>query len=339
MVADLSALIDIDDETFAKEVEPDLVELEDIRILKIAAYEGRQKLGSLIALVGTPITGFIDYMMLFGGWLSSSSDDSGAGLTIAFLGALWWWVSEPKRQYTRSYKEKILPKIAKTLGNLTYCAKGRVIVDGLKGTKIVPKYNKKRCEDYFEGEYKGTQIKLSEMKLQYESGSGKNKSTKTVFEGIAFLIDVPKKIFGHTILKPNQHGFFEWINEKNLDLDRANLVSPEFEDIYDVYTNDQVEARYLVHPVMIEKFTALSKEYEGGKLSAAYYQGKLLLLLPSKKDHFEPADIKVEATNIATLLDMKHELTTVLSIVDQLELIDIKRDVPPLEVKNSDAAA
>jgi hypothetical protein len=317
MVEDLAQLKNMDDAALAAQLRPELDALEIIRHAKLKILALRKKIATPIAIVGVPITGFIDYMLLLGGW---RGDDPAAGLTIVFLGALWYWVTEPKRQYVKSYKKKILPQIAQTLGNLHYIAKGKLIVDSLKLSKIVPRYNRQECEDYFFGEYKGAKIELSEIKLEYESGSGDDKTVKTVFDGLVFLINVPKDIFGHTVLRPNQAGFFEWFSEKSLGLERANLVSPEFEDIYDVYTNDQVEARYLVHPKMIENFTALSKEYEGGRLSAEYYNGRLLLLLPSKAKHFEPAGIHIEATNIDTLIEMKHELISVLSIVDELEL-------------------
>jgi predicted component of type VI protein secretion system len=43
-------------------------------------------------------------------------------------------------------------------------------------------------------------------------------------------------------------------------------------------------------------------------------------MLPSKAKHFEPASIHVEATNIKTLIELKRELVSVLSIIDELEL-------------------
>jgi hypothetical protein len=317
MVDDLAQLKNMDDDALAAQVKPELEALEVVRHAKLKVLALRQKMAVPIAMIGVPITGLIDYMLLFGGWFG---DDPAAGLTIVFLGALWYWVSEPKRQYTKSYKRKILPQIAKSLGNLKYLAKGKLIVDSLKASKIVPRYNCHEREDYFYGEYKGAKIELSEIKLEYESGSGDDKTVEVVFDGLVFLIDVPKDVYGHTVLLPNKNGFFEWFKKKDLGLERANLVSLEFEDIYDVYTNDQVEARYLVHPKMIESFTALSKGYDGGKLSAEYYNGRLLLLLPTRTNHFEPASIHIEATNVESLIEMKHELVTVLSIVDELEL-------------------
>ena len=317
MGADLAQLKEMDDEMLAAQVKPELEALENIRHEKLHALRRRQKLAIPISCVCAPITGFVDFMLLIGEW---GGGDGGFGVSILFFGLLWYWVSEPKRQYAKSYKKKILPQIAKTLGNLHYIEKGKLIVDTLKASKIVPSYNRHDCEDYFFGEYKGTKIELSEVELKYRSKSGDDETITTVFDGLVFLIDVPKQIFGHTVLRPNQHGFFEWFNEKSLGLERADLVSLEFEDIYDVYTNDQVEARYLVHPKIIENFTALSKEYEGGRLLAEYYNGRLLLMLPSKAKHFEPASIHVEATNIKTLIELKRELVSVLSIIDELEL-------------------
>lgn len=321
MSDDMAELKEQSESDFMKSIEPVLEELEHVRLDKLAAYEGRKVIGKIVAVIGTPFTAIIDFMLFFGRW--SSGDDDGAGLTIVFLGALYYWVRGPVREYIKAYKQKLLPRLAKNLGNLDYDFEGKLLVKGMDATKVIPKYNRHDVEDHFSGIYKGTKIEFSEMKLKYKS-SGKNSSTRTVFKGIGVLIDVPKKFYGHTIMMPNQAKITEWFKEKSSGLDRANLVDPMFEDKYDVYTNDQVEARYLIHPVMIERFQDLASEFDGKKVRAAYYQGQLLLLIESDHNHFEPADIYVQATSPVSVNAMRHDLLKVLSVVDQLELIDEK---------------
>ena len=308
-------------EEFLNSVSSELDALEHVRLDKLAAYNARKVMGKMAAIIGCPVTLLIDFFMFFG-----RGDDNAAGLTILFLGGLYYWVRGPVREYIKAYKKRIMPRIARTLGDLSYDPDGKLLVKGRKGTKIVPRYNRNQVEDYFTGTYKGTSIEISEMTLRYKSGSGKNSSTRTVFKGLGLLIDVPKKFYGHTIMLPNQSGVVEWFKEKTTGLERANLVSPQFENKYDVYTNDQVEARYLIHPNVIEKFSALAQRYKGkGGIRAAYYQSQLLLLVPSDENHFEPADIEIPAASPESVLAMRDDLLKVLDIVDELELIDEKQ--------------
>src|SRR5690554_5354785 len=108
-------------------VRPQLEKLEVIRLDRLKNYRWRKRIAVPVAAVGTPILGYIDWWLL----MLQRGDDGGAGLTIAFLGALWYWVTMPKRQYARAYKTDILPHIARALGNLTYNIGGKIPMDML----------------------------------------------------------------------------------------------------------------------------------------------------------------------------------------------------------------
>lgn len=99
-------------------------------------------------------------------------------------------------------------------------------------------------------------------------------------------------------------------------------MDPAFENIFDAYTNDQVEARYLVDPLMIERLVAIYEKYKGNKMAVAFYDSKMLVLIASKHNHFEPADIEIPATDPRSILNMKQEIGDILSIIDYLDLFD-----------------
>ncbi len=129
----------------------------------------------------TPFLGFIDYWLIL---FQSGNDDTAAGVTVAGLAMLWGWVTQPKRQYARAYKTKILPEVARLFGNFRYAPKGKIRMQVLKPSKIIPQHSKYTSEDYFEGEYKNVGIHFSEIKLTKRSG----KRTVTVFNGLAVLL-------------------------------------------------------------------------------------------------------------------------------------------------------
>jgi hypothetical protein len=57
------------------------------------------------------------------------------------------------------------------------------------------------------------------------------------------------------------------------------MVDPRFEDAFDVYGTDQVEARYLVHPAYCERLIELEQEFEGDRLAALFLGGDLIVTL------------------------------------------------------------
>lgn len=307
------------DTAFLSACRPKLQELEAIRVEKLGVFEFRKKIAWPIAAVLTPLFGFIDYWLLL---LQRGNDDSAAGLSILVLGGLWAWVTHPKRQYAKAYKNEILPDIARLFGNFTYDAKGKISMEAMKPSKVVPGHTTYNSEDHFAGSYKGVGIEFSEIVLKKKSG----KSTVTVFKGLAILLTQGTKRFhGHTIMIKDQGAIGGWFKNQTSGLKRADLVDPEFERLFDVFTTDQVEARYLIDPMIVERLKALYAEYNGDKMMAAFYEDHVLILIGSKKNHFEPAAIEVPATSEDDLLAMKHEIGQILSIVDRLSLYDPKK--------------
>jgi hypothetical protein len=310
-----------DDASFMAEVAPALDELEEIRKIKLKSYDWRLKVGMVAGGILTPICGWADWLLLT---IQRGSDDSAAGLTVAMLGALYWWVTQPKRDYAKAYKVEVMPRIAKLLGNLRYIVDGKILMAEMILSKIVPDHHRYTSEDYFEGVYKGVQVKLSEINFEVRRRSNKRTYYVSVFKGLAILIAHPRpKFLGHTILRRDSSKVSKWFMEKGSKLEHANLVDPEFEKMFDVFTSDQVEARYLIDPAMIETLKELAAAFESGIVMAAYYGAKTLILIPSKKNHFEPQGIRIAATDPGSVQNMKHDLEQVLNLIDRLEMYEI----------------
>ncbi len=346
-----------DDEKFMEDAQEDLGRLEVIRKTKLKAYNFRKSIGlPITALLALP-TIYIDYLLLFI-W-RGSDDDGGFGLTFALLGAAWWWITQPKRQYAKEYKQKILPKIAKLFGDFTYLLDGKIDMAKMRPSKIIPSHSKYKSEDYFMGTFKGVDLEFSEIELSEMRGSGKNRRRVITFKGVAVLLEMNSKKFnGHTILDKDAGKISEWFKERSTKMKRANLVDPEFEKMFDVYTTDQMEARYLIDPIMIESLKGLNEEFQkskpgrfdetadklsfftsvlglakvekvrdylmqkGGSMRAAFFENKMLILVASRHNHFEPADLHIPASDPDSLLEMKREIGQILSIIDKLRLYD-----------------
>jgi len=318
---------DATDKLFLNKVRPKLERLENIRLDKLKIFQWRKKIAVPIAAVMTPVLGFIDYWLFL---LQRGNEDMAVGLTAVGLGALWGWVTQPKRDYAKAYKSKILPDIAGPFGQFTYNMNGKIPMRAMEPSKIIPKHSTYTSEDMFSGDYNGVGIKFSEIKLEKNRG----EDSVTVFDGLAVLLTHgTRKFYGHTILTRDQSKIGEWFKKQTTDLKRANMVDPEFERLFDVYTNDQTEARYLIDPIIIESLKALYQEYDGKKMLAAFYNDYVLILIESSKNHFEPAAIDVSATNEREVLSMKHEIAQIISIVDRLSLYDPRKARAKKDVK------
>lgn len=312
------------EEDFLKACQPHLEALENIRQKKLQSYSWRKRVAMGGATAFVPPLAYLDFWLLF--LQRSSGDDSIGGITALFLGALYWWLTQPRREYARAYKDKILPQLAELFGGFLYWDDGAIPVYKMQSSKILPRHDKYEAQDYFVGQYKGVNVEFSEVDFKQKRRSKNRTYYVSVFKGLAVLLDMnSRRFFGHTLLDRDRSMMVEWFKEKSGGLKRANLVDPEFEKIFDVYTNDQVEARYLIDPVMIENLKSLQDEYDGENITAAFYESKLLVLIKSDHNYFEPAKLEVPATDPRSILRMKREIGQILSLIDRLSLYDPDR--------------
>ena len=65
------------------------------------------------------------------------------------------------------------------------------------------------------------------------------------------------------------------------ELSIVDQVHPSFEDVFDVYTDDQVEARVIVHPSFVEHLLAIEAAFEGDAVRAAFKEGKVIIAVES----------------------------------------------------------
>lgn len=150
---------------------------------------------------------------------------------------------------------------------------------------LVPSYDDDSFEDMWSGVLDGRPFVLHEAKLTEESGSGKNRRTVTVFEGSILQIGFARKFNGITLVE--RHGrhtsWFgserETIEVGDVELTRCDMVDPQFEDAFTVWSNDQVEGRYLVHPEYIERLIAVETAFAGKNARALFLEGDLTLVL------------------------------------------------------------
>lgn len=204
---------------------------------------------------------------------------------IAFGGA-WVWTQGPKREAKKRVKTGINEAIAGALG-LQYhhdCEDSKAF-ETARAFALLPKHQKRDFEDLWEGETAGHAFTLHEAHLQERRGSGKNRRWVTVFRGAIVAIEFDQPFHGTTLLARNGQfkrffgGAKDAITLDGIDLQRSDMVSPEFEDRFDVYTSDPTEARWLIHPEYVERLMRLEHAFKGKDSAVVFTGGRMVLAL------------------------------------------------------------
>ena len=183
----------------------------------------------------------------------------------------------------------------------------------LKAAGLMPSHDNRKFEDRIEGERAGAKFSLVECKLTDERGSGNNKQTVTVFEGILLHIAYPQRFLGRTLLA--RSGTWKWGKRSWKDLEEVKLVSIELDKAFTVYSNDQVEARAILTPDKMERLIALERFFEGGKLRGIFEDDHLTVALEAG-DQFEVGSYFESLINPAHYRKALFELGLVCDLID-----------------------
>jgi hypothetical protein len=212
-------------------------------------------------------------------------------------GSFFAWANHIRQNMVDDLKQEMNGALARSLG-IEYSVQ---IENGEQGAEfqlaeeydLLPSWDDSYFQDQWHGAAAGTDFLLYEVKLTETRGSGKNRHTVTVFEGIVLRMRFARSFIGTTLVRRDGFKFTLFGDSKSYGgekLERIKMVEPRFEDAFDVYGNDQVESRYLVHPAYIERLLELEKQFEGEKLCALFHGGDLLVTIQTG-DMFESATL------------------------------------------------
>ncbi len=186
---------------------------------------------------------------------------------------------------------------------------------------ILPDYDRGHFDDSFKGRYKDVPFVLREVVLEESDGHKDNKKQyKTVFDGILVEFSIPKRFSGTTVISQDKGFFANRLTSFMSKLSRVKLEDVDFEQHFEVYSSDQVEARYLLNTAAMERFLSLARFYRAG-LEASFNEQKLLIKLSSKHNYFEPQlDISKPLSFRGDIEQLFKELTEIFSLIDALNL-------------------
>ncbi|WP_424773359.1 DUF3137 domain-containing protein [Novosphingobium sp.] len=237
-------------------------------------------------------------------------DNIGAGMQFGFFtGLAGFGIAEwVKRPMINRLKGGINSAIAQAL-ELDYVVEvvpGDAFQQAYK-FQLLPSHDTARFADGWRGNLGGRPFAMHEAKLTEERGGGKSRRTVTVFEGQVLSIGFNRQFNSTTLLEPNaqRRKFFvgaekEQVTIGGVELERVDMTNPQFEERFTLWSNDQVEARYLVHPEYLERLLAVEQAFAGEDIRALFQNGDLVVTIKTG-DLFESGSL--DSSDDRTLLE------------------------------------
>ncbi len=186
------------------------------------------------------------------------------------------------------------------------------------------------ADDLVVGKMDKTHVKFSEIHTEYKVETINSKgetetSWNTIFRGIFFIADFNKNFKGRTLVLPDTaeklFGSFIGTMFQKMDISRDPLVKledPEFEKLFCVHSSDQVEARYILSPKLMQHIVALQKK-SGKTIYLSFIDAKVFIGISIAKPLFEPS-IFSSLLNFRLIEEFFEYLYLSISIVEELDL-------------------
>lgn len=216
---------------------------------------------------------------------------------LAFGMATWWLLT---RDFIKSFKRQVIPEIARFCDpSLRYSQTRHVSEHEFQESEIFKhRIDRFKGEDHVQGKIVATAIEFSELHAEYKTSSTDSKGRSktqwhTIFKGLFFIADFNKHFHGTTVVLPDTaERLFGFLGKKlqSLNFTRGQLIKledPDFEKLFVVYGDDQVEARYILSTALMRRITEF-RNRTGHRIYLSFVRSRVNVAISMTRNLFEP---------------------------------------------------
>ena len=235
------------------------------------------------------------------------------------------------KSYKLEFKEKVIRKIINFIDeSLSYNPSGKLSLEVFQKSGIfktgVDSY---KGDDYVYGKIGSTQVEFSEVHAEYKTTTVDSKGRTqthwhTIFKGLLFSVDFNKHFNVKTyVLTDTAEKMFGFLGKKLQSLnfsrdDLINLENTDFEKQFVVYSADQIEARYILSPSLMERILDFKNQTKKD-IQMSFVDNKLFVVVPYRKNLFEPK-LFGNIVDFNHIQEYYNDLVLILDLVDTLNL-------------------
>ncbi len=181
------------------------------------------------------------------------------------------------------------------------------------------------CEDLVEGRFAGTAVRFSEVHAEHKITHPDGKSHwHTIFRGILFSADFNKHFAGRTFIVTDyaerRFGFLGTMLQSAAAThgELVKLEDPDFEKEFATYSSDQVEARYILSPALMQRILEYRRKAKKS-VQLSFIGSRVYVAIPYDSNLFEPTFFRT-LVNVEPIQKYLEALSMAVSIVEDLNL-------------------
>lgn len=227
-------------------------------------------------------------------------------------------------------------------------------------SKLFADFDKLKFDDTFQGTYNGVKFNVFETEMLYETYYKGRKTLVTVFKGIIVLVPSNKEIKAHTIITtkgdynirnktplaiiaglllycidPFSKGeilggciclaitaiiaAIKILSDRS-KIEKVNLEDLKFDKRFSVFSQDQIEARYLVTPTFMDRLYNLKTAFGTNKIKCAFFDKRILFAISTNKDVFEIGSFFTSLTDGKKVKEFFNEISSIYEMIEYFKL-------------------
>ncbi len=197
------------------------------------------------------------------------------------------------KSYRKKAKHDFMYALAGAMG-LDYRRGGFITLGDLYDHHVLPPYAQSQSEEGFAGQHNEIDYAFQDFSIASVARlhwfDFRSWRFSPQFYALAVRIQLGRKLDHHTILMPNfmAHGFLKMaVNEKFHRFEDIDLVFSKFKKRYTILSTDQVEARYVFDPAMMERIMALDDLLGSNWLEISFRGREMVIIAGQVQNHFE----------------------------------------------------
>lgn len=179
-------------------------------------------------------------------------------------------------------------------------------------------------EDLVTGKVGKTEIAFSELHTEYSVRTKNGRHWHTIFRGLFFQADFNKHFQGFTLVLPDvSQRLLGSFGQKLQEMfafrgELVKLEDPEFEKMFSVYSSDQIEARYILSPALMQRLKDFATRNKG-QVRISFVNSSVFVAITMTKNLFEPR-IYTSVMDFSAIQEYYGQLKLAIDIVDDLNL-------------------
>jgi hypothetical protein len=201
--------------------------------------------------------------------------------------------------------------------DVKYYYKGHIDRGIIESSRLIPGWEKCTGSDYVEAEYRGVNIRFSDIKLTHEVEDDDGKKTVTDFEGQWVMCRMAKTLPAQVWLTEKGRTLKLFGNSADVETENA-----EFNKKYQIRADDPHTAFYVLTPHFMEYIVQMD-ERAGGRTYMWFAGDYAHVAIHNKRNLFEDFDASIGGMLKPTSYDslrgrFKQDIRYITGIVDEL---------------------